>query len=101
MYSSPRKNLSKTGDISENPYPQQNKDTKWKLRTTSEQVPFNLSEWAMMALHQFLENPELRSRIKKLLMDTLLDALRITSTSLEASPRCPEISTSECNSKKL
>jgi len=87
-------------DVSENPSPQQNKDTRWKLRTTSEQVPFNESEWAMIALHHFLEHPELRSRIKNLLMDTVLDTLRTFSRSLGASPRCPEISSSECNSKE-
>ena len=86
-----------SGDVFENPSPQQTKDTRWKLRTTSEQVPFHESVWAMIALHHFLEYPELRSRIKNLLMDILLDTLRTTSRSLGASPRCPEISTSECN----
>ena len=33
-------------------------------------------------------------------MDSLLDTLRTTSRSLGAGPRCPEISTSECNSKE-
>ena len=75
-----------SGDVSENRSPQQTKDTRSKLRRTSEQVPFTESEWAMIALHQFLEHPELRSRIKNLLMDTLLDTLWTTSRSLEASP---------------
>jgi len=49
-----------TEDISENASPQEIKDTRWKLRTTSEQVPLNESEWAMIALHDFLEHPESR-----------------------------------------
>jgi len=89
-----------SGDISENPTPQRTKDTRWKIRKTSEQVLFNESEWAMITLDHFLEHPDLRSRIKNLLMDTLLDTLWTTSGSLGASPRFPEISTSDCKFKE-
>ena len=98
MHSSPE--TLQTGGFSENSSPQQTKDRRWKLRTTSEQVPFNESEWAMIALHHFLEQPELRFRFKNLLMDTLLDTLRTTSRSLGASSRCPEITASECSCKE-
>ena len=54
MYSSPRKNLSKTGDSSENSSPQQTKGTRLKFPTTTEQAQFNESEWAMKALYHFL-----------------------------------------------
>jgi hypothetical protein len=51
--------VSKAGDISENPSFQNTEDTRLKFPTTSNQVPFKESEWAMNALHHFLEHPEL------------------------------------------
>jgi hypothetical protein len=51
----------------------------------------------MNALHHFLEHPQLRSRVKNLLMDTLLNTLHGTFRPLGACQRDLDISNSECN----
>ena len=72
----------KTGDFSDNPSLKQTKHTRLKVLATSEQVPFNRSEWEMNARHPewvWLEHPELRSRIKNVLMDRLQSNLELYS----------------------
>jgi hypothetical protein len=54
----------------------------------------------MIALHYFVEHPQWRSRIKNVVMDTLRNTIRTTSTPVGAGPRCSQISTNECNSKE-
>ena len=90
----PDTSLSKTVDTSEKPSPQQTKETRLKLARTSEQVPFNESEWA---LRHFLEHPELRSRMKNLLLDTLLNTIQATSRLIVTCPKYPDMCKTESN----